>query len=252
MSAGREQALVWAALAAAAAVAWGATLLGAEEMAAMPACHGTMGLGPGAFLAMWSAMMSAMMLPAVAPVAVLWAGAIRRQARPAVRATRLGLFIGGYLVVWSGLGAVAYLVADAVEALLRRRPAAAAPLAASIFAVAGIWQWSPWKAACLRHCRSPLGHLARYTGWRGPLRDLRIGAHHGLICAACCWALMGLLLAVGLMNVPAMLAIGAFVCAERWPRIGPAATHLAGALLLVLAALAPFTPALRAGLDAGH
>ena len=85
---------------------------------------------------------------------------------------------------------------------------------AAILMVAGVWQLTGAKDACLRHCRSPLGLLLRYGAYHGRTRDLRVGIHHGGWCIGCCWALMLPLVAFGFMNLLAMVALAALI----WPR----------------------------------
>ena len=96
-------------------------------------------------------------------------------------------------------------------------------MAVAVFAGAGIYQLSPLKDRCLAHCRSPLGLLPHCGSYRGRTRDLRVGAHHGGYCLGCCWALMVILIALGVMNVAAMVGLAALVLIEKLWRWGPAA-----------------------------
>ena len=86
---------------------------------------------------------------------------------------------------------------EAARVSVEDRPAA--------FAAAGLYQLTPLKDLCLSHCRSPLGLLLHYGSYRGKARDLRVGVHHGGYCLGCCWALMVILIAVGVMNIAAMV-----------------------------------------------
>ena len=101
-------------------------------------------------------------------------------------------------------------------------------LAVAVFAVCGVYQLSSLKDRCLAHCRSPLALLLHYGSYRGRFRDLRVGAHHGGYCLGCCWGLMVILVAVRVMNVPAMVGLAALVLIEKIWRRGPAAGRLAG------------------------
>jgi predicted metal-binding membrane protein len=104
-------------------------------------------------------------------------------------------------------------------------------LAAGLLLVAGVYQWLPGKAACLEHCRGPLQFLLGY--WRPGIRGAwRMGLAHGAYCLGCCWALMGLLFVVGVMNLLWVALIGAYVLLEKTLPLGPWLGRLAGLLLL--------------------
>lgn len=123
-------------------------------------------------------------------------------------------------------------------------------LAVAVFAVCGTYQLSSLKDRCLAHCRSPLALLLHYGSYQGRFRDLRIGAHHGGYCLGCCWGLMVILIAVGMMNVAVMVGLAALVLIEKvWPW-GPAAGRLAGAAALALAVATIWFPWLAPGLHA--
>jgi len=225
-----------------AAGAWAATLVLARGMAGMA---GTMGLGLAAFVAIWTLMMAAMMLPSVTPTASLYAKTVQHN-----RAVRIAGLVAGYLAVWAAAGLPAYGLAWLVGWLNGKHPSAAHILAVAVFAVCGIYQLSSLKGRCLAHCRSPLGLLLHYGSYRGRLRDLRVGAHHGGYCLGCCWGLMLILIAVGVMNVAAMVGLAALVLTEKvWPR-GPMVGRLAGVAALALAVAIIWLPWLAPGLHA--
>jgi len=213
----------------------------------MPVMGLSMGRPLVAFVAMWTLMMAAMMLPSVGPMASVWLRAIAREAQALTRLLRLSLFCVGYLLAWGATGAAAYALCRGIDATLSATPGAAPWLAASVFGIAGAWQLSPWKDACLRHCRSPLASLAHYASWGGPLVDLRVGLHHGFFCIGCCVGLMLVLLATGVMHLGAMITLTAVVFLEKVWRHGAGLGRIAGILLLVAACAAPFWPALRPG-----
>ncbi len=225
-----------------AAGAWAVTVALARGMAGMA---GTMGLGLAAFVPVWTLMMAAMMLPPVSPVASLYARTI--QGRRAIRTAGL---VVGYLGVWSAAGVPAYGLAWLAGWLTGKHPSAAHVMAVAVFAVCGIYQLSPLKDRCLTHCRSPLGLLLHYGSYRGRTRDLRVGAHHGGYCLGCCWGLMVILIAVGVMNVAAMVGLAALVLIEKTWRWGPAAGRLAGVAALALAVATIWLPWLAPGLHA--
>ena len=235
----------WIALAALAAAAWVVTIALARGMANGP---GTMGLALLPFLGVWVVMMAAMMFPSVAPVAVLWTRLITGTSTGWARAARMGLFIGGYLLAWAACGAAAFAALAGTGRLLDAAPAAAAWLGVGIFATAGIYQLSPWKDWCLSRCRSPVGALLYYAGFKGRGRDVRVGLHHGATCVGCCWGLMVLLIAVGVMNVPAMAALAAVIFIEKIWRYGKPFGRAVGLALLAIGALAIWFPWLLPGL----
>jgi predicted metal-binding membrane protein len=211
---------------------------------------GTMGLSLLTFLIVWVVMMAAMMFPSVAPLATIWIRSV--GARPA-RGERLSgfmQFIGGYLIAWTAFGLLVYVFLLGTQRLVEDAPSAAKWVGAAIFAGAGIYQLTPLKSACLRHCRSPIGSLFHYASYRGPARDLRVGAHHGLYCVGCCWGLMILLVAVGAMNVPVMIVLAGVILIEKVWRHGATFSIAVGVLLLIAAVLAPFVPWLLPGLRA--
>lgn len=222
----------WLALLAVAALAWRRTLSDAAVMGGAP---GTMGMPPGAFLGMWVPMMAAMMLPAIAPIAILWSRSIMGTPRVTERLVRLLSFAAGYLFVWSAAGLVAFAVMRAVELGLQAGHYSARSMTGAVLALAGVYQLSPLREACLAKCRSPVTILGMLTSGPPLLRDLRAGALHGRWCLACCWALMAVLALVGLMNVAAMVALALFIYIEKTTRYGVLAGRLAGALMLVAA-----------------
>jgi predicted metal-binding membrane protein len=226
----------------AAAGAWVATLALARGMAGMP---GTMGLGLAVFVAVWTLMMAAMMLPSVVPTASLYAKTVRGS-----RTVRIAALVGGYLGAWAVAGLPAYGLAWSAGWLAGGHPSAAHVLAVVLFAASGIYQLSSLKGRCLAHCRSPLALLLHYGSYRGKFRDVRVGAHHGGYCLGCCWGLMVILVAVGVMNVAAMICLAAVVLIEKTWRWGPAVGRLAGVAALALAVAVIWFPWLAPGLHA--
>lgn len=226
----------------AAAGAWAVTVMLARGMAGMT---GTMGLGPAVFVPVWTLMMAAMMLPSVAPTASLYAKTVQGN-----RTVRIAALVGGYLGAWAVAGLPAYGLAWLAGWLAGRHPSAAHILAAGLFAGCGIYQLSSLKGRCLAHCRSPLALLLHYGSYRGRFRDVRAGAHHGGYCLGCCWGLMLVLVAVGVMNVAAMVGLAAVVLLEKTWRWGPAVGRLAGVAAMALAVTVLWFPWLAPGLHA--
>jgi predicted metal-binding membrane protein len=200
------------------------------------------------FLLVWVLMMAAMMFPSVAPMALVWARSVAARPRTQERVAGIASFLAGYLCAWASFGAAVYVVLLGAGRLAHDAPDVARWAGAAIFAVAAVYQLTPLKTACLRHCRSPVGSLFHYASYKGPGRDLRAGAHHGLYCVGCCWGLMIVLVAVGAMNIPAMVALSGVILVEKVWRHGRAFSRAVGVSLLVVAALAPFVPSLLPGL----
>ncbi len=241
----RQLAVPWIAVAVLAAVAWAVTVMLARKMGNGP---GTMGLALLPFLGLWVVMMAAMMLPSVAPVAVLWTRLISGASAGAGRAVRMSLFLAGYLLTWAAVGMVAFAALTGAGRLLTASPVTAKWLGVAIFIIAGIYQLTPWKDWCLRRCRSPIGALMYYLGFKGRSRDVRIGLHHGATCAGCCWGLMILLIAVGVMNVAVMAALAAVILVEKLWRYGKPFGQAVGVALAAIGVLAIWFPWLLPGL----
>lgn len=224
-----------------AAVAWVGVVVVARHMGPMP---GTMGLGIGTFVAVWALMMAAMMLPSVAPFASLYTRTFTDNG--GLRLIALAL---GYLLVWSLAAMPAYALAWLADRVVGSHPAGATALAAVIFAACGVYQLTPLKDLCLARCRSPLGFVLKFGSYRGRSRDLRVGLYHGAFCLACCWALMALLIAFGLMNLAAMAVLAAMVVVEKTGPWGRRFSQALGVVALVLAVMVVFQPHLAPGLQ---
>ena len=173
------------------------------------------------FVAMWAAMMVAMMLPSTLPLLLLYRrAALFRRDPHAGLAT--WLLAAAYFFVWTIFGVVAYLLGSLAARFAMTSAGTARmvpPLIGASLIAAGVYQLTPWKHACLRHCRDPLLLLSRHLhgGVRGAIR---LGLHHGAFCAACCWALMLIQLVVGVMSIPAMVAVAAVIAFEKLLRRG--------------------------------
>jgi predicted metal-binding membrane protein len=230
-----------------AALAW---LVVIRQAAGMTSAPGTMGYGLLGFLGLWTVMMAAMMLPAVAPVAIMYVRVIDHQATPGRRPLRLAGLVLGYLLAWAGFGLLAFAAADLAGRLADAHPRPAEWIGAGLLAVAGIYQLTPVKDRCLAHCRSPLSLLVHVGSYRGRLRDVRAGLYHGGYCVGCCWALMLALIALGVMDLRWMVAFATVIVLEKLWRYGKALSYAVGVGLLVLAVLAPSHPELIPGLHA--
>lgn len=241
-------------LVAVAVLAW-ATMVGVSRSPA------AMSMMPGQaspvaallFASMWLMMMTAMMLPAITPVVLLFRTVQRRRTTEGGVPT--GIFVGGYLGVWvvAGLGAdSAYAGAQALGARFTAGPSLVPYVGGAILVLAGVYQMTPLKNTCLAHCRSPL-HLVMHSWHHGYRGAVRMGATHGLFCLGCCWGLMAVLFVVGLMNLGWMAVISLLILAEKRAPRGVAIGRLAGGLLVTVGVLMALQPRLfpAAGLAAG-
>ena len=168
------------------------------------------------FIVAWVTMMGAMMFPAIIPAVRLYS-----RAAGSGRAAPTPLFVAGYLFVWSSIGVPAYFAWRALDGPIRDGVPWAGRLAGAVFVAAAIYQITPLKSACLRHCRSPLSFFLRQrSNLSRPLGAIRAGSSHGLICLGCCWALMAVLITLGTMQIWWMLAFAAVIFAEKVSPVG--------------------------------
>jgi predicted metal-binding membrane protein len=201
---------VWLAggiVAAAALACWALLLAMGDEMP----------MGAGLWLGAWTAMMAAMMLPSASPLVLLYA---RRST-----AMNSALLTAGYVAVWAAVGLAAY-------AIDMRLPDPSNRVVGAVLVIAGLYQLTSMKAACLKRCRNPVDFLV--THWRsGKVGALRVGVEHGAYCVGCCWALMGVLVIAGAMSLAWVAAIALVVAGEKLLPRGPLLGRLGGVGLLV-------------------
>ncbi len=224
-----DRAIVLAALIGIAAVAWFYMMHEARAMeeTGVCKCAGMIMSGPDVrpwspaeivpLFLMWAEMMVAMMIPSAAPMILTFAMVNRKrreQQRPFVPTS---MFLSGYLIVWSAFSIAAALAQWALHsaALLSPMMESSSPLLGGALLIgAGVFQWTPFKHACLNHCRSPLQFLL--TDWReGSPGALRMGVKHGAYCTGCCWMLMALLFVAGVMNMLWVAVITVLVLLEK-------------------------------------
>lgn len=239
----RDRVAVLAALAGVVALAWAylaytvlaqpAMDMDAVAMAAMPPPDWDAGYF-AATLAMWMVMMVGMMLPSAAP-AVLLFDALQQRGDAAHRGHgATALFGAGYLIAWSAFSVLATTAqwalssAMLLSAMMTSRSAVFAGL---LLVVAGAYQFTPLKTVCLSQCRSPAEFLVRHHR-PGPFGPVRMGLQHGLQCIGCCWALMALLFAVGVMNLLWVAALAIFVFIEKLASVGPLVGRASGILMV--------------------
>ena len=187
-------------------------------------------MGYPALLAMWAGMTAVMMGPVVWP----WLRALRRSLPRGASPASVPVFAAGYAVAWLAFSAVMAAAQTGVAAA-----GATVPLAGSVPALAGLalvvaggFQFSRLKHACLDHCRSPWGYFV--SRWRPGLRGaLGMGVQHGFFCLGCCWALMTLALFVGAMDARMMLVMTAVMVVETATPLGPALSRPLGGVLVL-------------------
>jgi predicted metal-binding membrane protein len=195
--------------------------------------------GGATFVAIWTVMMAAMMLPAAAPMLLIFNSAhAGRSGRSAIAPT--WIFAAGYLLVWLTAGIAVYIGvqigSDLATTLAPADRVAWAPIALGVtLIVAGLYQFTPLKGVCLSHCRSPLGFVMEH--WReGRWGALQMGIRHGAYCFGCCWALFAVLVATGIMSLAWMLLLTLVVFAEKVLPLGHRASQVVGVAFVVLGA----------------
>jgi predicted metal-binding membrane protein len=206
-----------------------------------------------AFVAMWTVMMAAMMLPAMTPMVLIFAAAQARRTR--TMAIPTWIFVVGYLLVWLAAGLLVYILVQAGSSVVAHLSSAErerwAPLTlGAVLVGAGLYQFTPLKRTCLAHCRSPLAFVALH--WRdGRTGALRMGLRHGVYCLGCCWALFAVLVAAGVMSVAWMLLLTLVVAIEKLLPLGQRASAGIGVVLIVVGVAVASGAALMPWLAAG-
>jgi predicted metal-binding membrane protein len=190
--------------------------------------------------AMWAVMMIGMMTPSVAPMILIYAHAGRHAILNGRPFAAGGWFASGYLIAWLGFSLVATSAQWALEraALLTPMMESASVVTGGIvLIVAGVYQWTPAKEACLSYCQAPLTFIMRHGGFRSDASGaFALGLRHGLYCIGCCWALMLLLFVGGVMNVLWIAALAGLVLLEKALPLGKFVSRIAGCLFIAAGA----------------
>jgi len=245
----RATRVTYAALLGVTAVSWLAMLrmpMSEQDMAGMEMAM-TPTLADGlTFVAAWAIMMGAMMLPSAMPMIGLYAAMQRDAPSTVARAAAVTAFTAVYVTLWAITGVPIYV---ASVALMTVTTSTLAYTIAGVLIAAGIFQLSPLKSVCLRHCRSPLGFLLGHwrAGWRG---GATMGFAHALYCLGCCWALMVVLVIAGAMGLPWVLLIACVVAAEKILPRGEWVARTMGVALALLGVAVAVHPSLAAALRA--
>jgi predicted metal-binding membrane protein len=186
---------------------------------------------------MWAVMMTAMMLPTATPLILLYAAAARRNGETGSPARRVYALAAGYVVVWSLFSVLATAlqrILASTRVLTPMMEPATAVAGSVVLAIAGVYQLTPLKRACLRACRSPLGFMLQR--WRsGVAGAFHLGVRHGAYCLGCCWALMLILFAGGVMNLVVIVTLTIWVVVEKIAPFGEQTAAASGVVLLAIA-----------------
>ena len=186
----------------------------------------------GYVVVMWVVMMIGMMTPSAAPMILIYARVGRHAASEGKPFAAASWFAGGYLFAWTTFSLIATLAQWALERAALLTPmmqSASNRLGAAVLILAGLYQWAPLKDACLSHCRSPLLFIQQHGGFRRePLGALALGFRHGIYCIGCCWALMALLFAGGVMNLFWIATLAVLVLLEKVVPFGRVIARVAG------------------------
>jgi predicted metal-binding membrane protein len=207
------------------------------DSTAKPEASTTLALEVGLFLAMWVAMMIAMMFPSIYPMVLLFARVSKGQATQFDRTqVPTWIFMAGYLVIWTLLGAAMYLASLVVRWIGGQVTWSGEwAFVGGAFGLigAGLYQFSRWKGVCLNHCRSPLSFILHE--WReGRFGAFRMGIDHGAYCVGCCWGLMLVMFVMGLMSLVWMGILTVVIFLEKVSRYGPTLSKVIGGVLIVL------------------
>jgi predicted metal-binding membrane protein len=188
------------------------------------------------FLLAWQLMIAAMMLPSSLPLVRLYG---RASERAPLRRRSMAAFIGGYAAVWSVFGLAAFGADAGLHATVNASPWLSSHdwwIGGAVLALAGAFQFTSLKDACLDKCRHPAQFLTRYYE-RGPAGGFRLGARHGAFCVGCCWALMLVMFAAGVASLLWMAALTVVMIHEKTRPAGARAVPVTGAALLAAASV---------------
>lgn len=236
------------------AAAWAAAIAAQVAGVAALAHHDSLLAGDGPPLAVaaliavlaWQVMIAAMMLPSSLPLVRMYA---RASERAPARRLSMAAFLGGYALVWSAFGAAAFGADAALHAGVNASPWLAAHdwwIGGSVLALAGAFQFTRLKDACLDKCRHPSQFLMHHYG-RGPRAGFSLGARHGLFCVGCCWALMLVMFAAGVASLVWMALLTAVMIHEKTRPLGARAVPVTGVALLGAASVVLLYSAYAAG-----
>jgi predicted metal-binding membrane protein len=234
----RDRLIVIASLVAVAGLAWTYLFGLSQDMAGMDDMPGmAMSSAPASFsltVMMWAVMMVGMMLPSALPMILLFTMVQRKQGKRPGTAT--STFAAGYLIVWGGFAVAAGALQIELRELALLSPSlafASTRLAGLVFLLAAAYEFSPLKNRCLTQCSSPVAFITSH--WHpGIAGALRMGLLHGVFCVGCCWALMLLLFAAGVMNLLWVAALTGLVLVQKIVPYQRTATTVAGTVIAII------------------
>jgi len=238
----RERNLILGSLLALGAGAWG--LLVWQSTAMDDEMSLTMGMGAPLFIALWIAMMVAIMFPTAAPMMLMFNRIHNQRREKGQSFVPTWIFVAAYLLVWSATGIAAYALAVLGDELADRSMWLmdnGARIGGGVLIAAGAYQISPLKSVCLNKCRSPISFVLH--SWRdGPWGSFRMGVEHGVYCLGCCWLLFVILFPLGMMNIAVLAGVTALIFAEKSTAWGRQIARAAAVALIVYGALVVFVP----------
>lgn len=234
----RERNLILGTLLGLAAAAW-AVLLWQSQMMDEEDMGLTMGMSAPLFIAIWAAMMVAIMFPTAAPMMLTFARVQANRKERGQVFVPTWLFVSSYILLWIASGVVAYLAASVGDSLAEDSVWLmdnASRIGGSVLVVAGLYQLSPLKTTCLGKCRTPMSFIL--GSWRDGLRGaIRMGLEHAAYCFGCCWLLFVLLFPLGMMNIAAMALITLLIFAEKSLAIGRHVAKAAAVAMVLYGAI---------------
>jgi predicted metal-binding membrane protein len=242
----RARAVILASLLGLTAAAWAVVL---RQSAAMPMGRMdnalTMDMEAGVFLAVWVAMMAAMMFPTALPMVLTFARVQAQRGRRGSPYVPTWAFVSAYMVVWTAFGALAYVIAAAGGASADEWTwlgSNAARIGGVLMILTGLYELSPLKDVCLSKCRSPLAFV--HSSWRdGYGGAMRMGLEHGMYCLGCCWLFFVVVFPLGMINVGVLAALVLLIFAEKSLPFGHAVRRLAAGVFLAYGAVVVILPA---------
>ena len=238
-----DRAVILGSLIALAAAAWG--LLIWQSVAMDDEMSLTMGMGAPLFIALWVAMMVAIMYPTAAPMIMAFARIHNDRRERGKAFVPTWIFAGSYIALWSATGILAYGIAVAGDYLAGQSAWLSdnAPrLGGGLLIVAGLYQLTPLKDICLSKCRTPMSFLM--NSWREGLSGaVHMGLEHGAFCLGCCWLLFLIIFPLGMMNIGVLALITILIFAEKVLPLGRHVAYAAGAGLVAYGAVVVLVPA---------
>ncbi|WP_338674687.1 DUF2182 domain-containing protein [Streptomyces sp. SCSIO 30461] len=243
----RHLAATWTLFLAVLAGAWIVTVRLAVRMGVGP---GIMGMTVIAFVAVWTAMMVAMMLPSVIPVAAAWSIYRERSPSQLLCVMRSGSFTLGFFLVWAVFGFLGYVAFAAAGNAVSEHPESGRWIGSAIYLFAGLYHLSPPVRRCVRHCRNPLDHaFCVHAVDRSRLRSAQAGSRHGGHCVVCCLGLMSIMIPLGMMNLFLLVALTVLIFGELFLTKGVALHNIVGVALIAFSFLAFFGGVLLPGVS---